>query len=339
MLKLINFSFCCFLSFSLYAQAPVLVAESTLKVGLMSEEIFYYGFAEGDQIVFDFEETKGKELKELEITEMPSTSRFLDYKTTKIVNKIINVTRTGIYKFRFSNSAIGIGIRICNYKIQRIPASPATQNFNTAVFTHVVYDTTYTSEMEDYLAFTDTVINNFQDRIIKVNSKSDPNGNKASFNFVLPENVVGWSYYISADPAGIEAYEEANKLLLTGEKSVTEKFPKYNLLAALAFNKPVAVTKLQSGPEISFWVMEAENVNLFNSGAQFRYMKKGKGVNDYARVDPRKGSLFFCFLNDNATDPVNVTVKISVIQVNEALQTREVKRIKATPKNEMYLKN
>src|SRR5258705_3857823 len=97
------------------------VAENTLKVSGFGEEVFYYGFAEGDQLIFNFQEMNDKELKELEITELPSSSKFLEYKTKKIENKTINISRTAIYKFRFSNSAIGI--RACKFKIQRIPAS------------------------------------------------------------------------------------------------------------------------------------------------------------------------------------------------------------------------
>jgi hypothetical protein len=113
------------LSFQAFGQTPIDVAESTLKVGGLGDEVFYYGFAEGDQLIFNFEELKGKELKELEIIELPSSSKFMDYKTKKIQNKIINVNRTGIYKFRFANSAISG--RICKFKIQRIPASEATK--------------------------------------------------------------------------------------------------------------------------------------------------------------------------------------------------------------------
>jgi hypothetical protein len=44
---------------------PIDVAESTLKISAFVEEVFYYGFAEGDQLIFNFEEVKGKELKEV----------------------------------------------------------------------------------------------------------------------------------------------------------------------------------------------------------------------------------------------------------------------------------
>ena len=113
----------------------------------------------------------------------------------------------------------------------------------------------------------------------------------------------------------------------------------YNILAAIAINKPVAINKLQAGETINYWIMEGENADLFSSGAQFRYIKKGKAVNDYSRMDPRKGSLYFCFSNDNTTQQASVTVKITVVQVNEVLQTRQIKRMQVTPKSKMYLKN
>ena len=124
-----------------HSQTTIDVVESTLKIGALGEEVFYYGFAEGDKIIFNFEELKGKELKEIEIIELPSSSKFMDYKSVSIKNKELTVQKTGIYKFRFSNSAVAG--RICKYKIQRIPASEVTANFNTSVYWKTNYDTTY----------------------------------------------------------------------------------------------------------------------------------------------------------------------------------------------------
>lgn len=326
-----------FSAMQLNGQTPVDVAESTLKVGIMGEEIFYYGFAQGDKLIFNFEEANGKELKELEIVELPSSSKFMDYKTNKIENKIITVTRTAIYKFRFTSSAISV--RICKFKIQRIPAGPATQNFNTSVFTHLVYDTSYYTVMEDILAKTDTVINNFQDRVVKVNAVANAPNNKTTFNFILPENTIAWSYYISVGQADLRVYEDAAKKLISNSGSIVSKFPTYSPLAALALGRNSYLTKLPSGDDIDFWILEGENANLFTNGLQFRYFKKGKVINDYSLMGFRKGTLYFCFSNDNATEPVTVTTKITSIQVNEVLATKPTQMMKTTPRSEMYLKN
>jgi len=172
-----------------------------------------------------------------------------------------------------------------------------------------------------------------------VNPTSNPAGNKSTFNFVLPEYVISWSFYLQVNQAGQQAYEEANKQIIASSQSVIAKFPMYNVLAALALNRPVSISKVQVGESINYWVLEGENANLFSSGAQFRYIKKGKAVTEYSRMDPRKGSLYFCFSNDNATEIASVMVKITVVQVNEVLLTRQVKRMMIAPKTKMYLKN
>ena len=62
-----------------FGQEKVDVAEQTIKIGSKEEEVLYYGFAEGDQIVFNFEEVDEKEVKEVEIIELPENSKFKDY--------------------------------------------------------------------------------------------------------------------------------------------------------------------------------------------------------------------------------------------------------------------
>ena len=64
--------------------SPVDVADNTLKVNGKSEEVFYYGFSAGDELVFSFKEIHGWSLKELEISELPMSVKFMDYKVRKI---------------------------------------------------------------------------------------------------------------------------------------------------------------------------------------------------------------------------------------------------------------
>ena len=325
------------LSVFIYGQKPIDVAESSIKVGIKAEEEVYYGFAEGDQLIFSFEEANGKDMKEVEILEMPGSSRFMDYKTSKIENKTINVPRTAIYKFRFANSALLP--KVCKYKIQRIPASPATQNFNTTVYFDNYNDTTYTTEIESYISKADTIINNFQERNVKVNATSAAGTSKAFFNFVLPENAVTWSYYLTAEKAGQQAYQEAGKILSSNSPEVVSKFPNYGPLAAVALDRPSYLTKLDTGVHINFWIVEGDNADLFMTGEQFRFLKKGKVINDFYRMEPGDRSFHFCFHNDYKDTPVIVTVKITAIAINETLASREVKRMQVTPKRGMHLKN
>jgi hypothetical protein len=59
----------------------ILITQTTVKIGGLGTEELYFGFEEGDQIIFNFEVVKGKDLKEVEIFEYPNSSIFMDYKT------------------------------------------------------------------------------------------------------------------------------------------------------------------------------------------------------------------------------------------------------------------
>jgi hypothetical protein len=330
-------SFSIIITFKLFSQS-IDVAESTLKVGGLSEESFYYGFAEGDKIIFNFEEVKGKALKEFEIIELPSSSKFLDYETKKIENKTLNISRTGVYKFRFLNSALAG--RICKFKIERVPINESTKNFNTTVFWHEVYDTTYTTEEQRYLIKSDTVISNLTDQVAKVHSQGNLNGNKTTFNFSLPENTICWSYYIGVDQTGKDAYERATKELTSNATPLISNITGYGPLAALALGGISYISQLQAGEDIDYYIVDAANVNLFENGQQFYYVKKGKVINDFSRmITPLKGNYYVCLFNDNAVTGVNVTVKITAIQANQIWETRPIQKIHLAARQEAYLKN
>jgi hypothetical protein len=330
----------CLLSTAISANAQlstVDIYESTLKVPAFGEEVYYCGFAEGDQCIFSFEEVKGKELKEFELIEMPSTSKFMDYKTSKIENKTINITKTGIYKFRLSNSSIAG--RICKLKIQRIPANNTTKNFNTSVYWKTIFDTTYTTEEEKYLIKSDTSISNLTDQVAKVHSGGNPNGNKTTFNFTLPDNTIAWSYYLGVDQAGQEIFESATKELSSKAAPLLTKIPGYGPMAALALGGISYLTQLQSGEDIDFYIVDNNNVNLFSTGQQFSYFKKGKVINDYSKMTaPLKGMYHVCLANDNAVTGVQVTIKITAIIVTQQWGNRPVKRMHVATRQEPYLK-
>lgn len=126
---------------------PILVTENTFK--LNGEETLYYGFAAGDQIIFDFKEANGKAVKEIEIVEMPSNTKFQDFKTTEISDKKIKVDNNGLYAFRFKNPIMAG--RVCKIKIQRVPADESKISFDTGWHYENVNDTTFIPYTEDSL--------------------------------------------------------------------------------------------------------------------------------------------------------------------------------------------
>lgn len=321
-----------------FSQTPIEVASNTIKVSPSGEQTFYYGFSEGDQLIFDLEEVNGKELKEFEIVALSSTPLFLDYKTKKIENKILQIPETGIYKFRFTNSNLIAG-RICKYKIQRVPATEATKKFNTTVYKRTAYDTTYIEVPERYLVKADTVVSEILNQTAKVHSQSNLNGARTTTNFQLPGNTVSWSYYIGVDQGGQQAFENATKQLASVGSPIAAKFGTSGPLVAVALNMASYLPKLQAGEDIDYYLVGGQNVNLFAAGQAFRYFKAGKVMNDYARMEPIPSVLSFCFNNDNALQGVSVTLKVVAVQVNGTWETRQIKKMNIATREEMYLKN
>lgn len=144
-----------FVNVSLRAQDLIDVVETTFKVGAMGEEELYYGFAEGDILVFNFEEKDGKELKEIEIIELPNSTKFADFKSSSVVDKRITIQNTGVYQFRFNNGSVKP--RVCKIKLQRIPASDETKKFNTNWEWETKYDTIITPYNETVITGYDTI--------------------------------------------------------------------------------------------------------------------------------------------------------------------------------------
>ncbi|HYG53201.1 MAG TPA: hypothetical protein VD905_20015 [Flavobacteriales bacterium] len=138
-----------------YGQEPIDVTEQTIKIESKSEKVMHFAFAECDKIVFNFTEINRKELKEIEILEYPGNSKFMDYKSKKIANKVIETDKNSIYEFRLRNDAV-LG-RVCKVKIQRIPASEATKKFTTTTKWIEKQDTTWTSFTKDIIIGYDTV--------------------------------------------------------------------------------------------------------------------------------------------------------------------------------------
>ena len=324
-----------------FGASPVDVAENTLKVNGKSEEVFYYGFAAGDELAFSFKEVHGWSLKELEISELPSSTKFMDYKVKRIENKTLHISRTGIYKFRFTNPTNTA--RICRIKIQRIPAGPHTQDFNSSVYWHTVQDTSYIPTQERFLMKKDTVARTLVERITKVNSSNLITGRSKAdlIDFTLPTGTVSWSYYIGVGTEGQKAFVKAKRGFLNSAACVASHIPGYGTMAALALYGINAFSLIQGEDNVKFWFMDDEiNASMFKARKKFKCFKQGDVLNDAAQQKkPLKGKIHLGLVNDNSFEPINVTVSVTAIVVSEQNSIRNNKLMKIVSREEGYLKN
>lgn len=327
-------------TFTIFGQTPIDVADNTLKVGGLGEEVFYYGFAEGDQLIFNFEEINGKELKEVEIIELPSSSKFMDYKTKKIENKTINITKTGIYKFRFSNSAISG--RVCKFRIQRIPVNDESKNFNTSVYWKTVYDTTYTTVQEKYLIkkeYKPISIVPTTEYFINSGSNATLKGGKSriTFPFTLPKNTQECYYVFSASREKSDIDKAKGSFNLVGQLSTL-----IDQTGALNFGVDM-LTKPPGGNVCDVYLLDFENSRLFEAKEAYRYMTSGTRENIKSGIVKMTGgsgqTYYIGIKNPDSMYGIQVAIEIVAIVLEEEWGTKDVQKMNVSSRQVPYLKN
>jgi hypothetical protein len=265
----------------------------------------------------------------------------MDYKTKRIANKIMPISRTGIYKFRFANSAISG--RICKFKIQRIPVGETTRQFNSNVYWRIEYDTTYTTVPEKFLVKNDTIAINVINQTTKVSSQMALNGNpnRTIVDFDLPPNTISWSFYLGVGQEGVRAFEEAKNKFLTNTANYATKFSGYGLMAAVALQGINMFTNSTAGDNVKYWfITDWTNVLAFNANQSFMQYKQGDVITEMSQMkNPLLGKVYVGLLNDNIKDAIEVNIKVTAIQVNQIWDTRLVRRINFNSRNVAYLMN
>lgn len=342
MKKIILFLFTILNTTIIYCQQQLVdVTEKTIKVSALSEDVFYCGFAEGDKLVFNFEEVNGKEIKEVEIIEYPSNLKFSDYKVKKIENKQIQVLNKGVYKFRLANSSLGG--RVCKIKIQRIPVNENTINFNTKVnwvekqettyntYTKDViigYETKYEPRVKKELVKTDTIFTQLFDKNLRVHSETAIGKSQYTHATVeLPQNtyfpnqlnpyktneVISWSYWIGVGQKSKEDYEKAN-LKFTSSIKVLGTLSGYSALANMAATGISMFTNTNIGDNVNFKFYGIQNGKKI-------IIDYGNVVSASGRNDKiTQGSFSVSLFNDNFREGIDVNIKMVVMQIQKTWQ-------------------
>jgi len=340
---------------------PIDVTEKTFKIGTFGSEEFCYGFAKGDQIVFNFEELAGKELKSIEIIELPNNSKFTDFKSTKIVDKKISVYKNAVYQFKFSNSSL-TG-RTCRIKLQRIPASQDLANFKTNWIWKTVYDTTYTPYTEDSLVGyddvhytqivkelkkTDTIVESLFTRNEIVHScmygnviTCDPANAKTYIEATLPINesatyqtkkVIAWSWLIGVDDAADNVIQNNKQKFLT---NVTSTVAEKNVMYGIAIGAISYLAIPSKGQNVYYYFVSTVNDAMyFKNGLIFNAFDKGEcsSASCGRNTINTQGSFYICLYNDNTTKSINVTVRVTAISLIKSYQDVSYDRVKSVPR-------
>jgi hypothetical protein len=335
------------------------IADLTIKIPSGKEELLYYGFASGDILIFNFKEVNGKELKEVEIIEYPSSTKFQAYETAGINDKRITVNKSGVYQFRFNNTAL-MKERVCSIKIQRIPKSLETADFNTGVSWIEKTDTVYSFKTETVVSgyedvnkeksrrVLDKVDTSFiilVDRVERVHSMTNLSSNNYSdFTFELPANkyypseilplsssvTVAWVYSIVVGDSGIAWYKDAEQKAAAID--VTNFAGQLGLLstghvglAILAIKGLSTFSTPPTGDNVEFKIYSYLNDKMITYAYGDVVAATGRNI------EATQGGFRLKLTNDNIRDGINVDVKIMAVQVNKKWKYETYTDVKQVP--------
>ncbi len=311
-----------FILTSLYSigQDTIDVVEKTIKISGLSREIEYYGFADGDKVIFNLTVENRKDIKDVTISEYPFSVKFADHTTEKVQNKILNVSRNSVFVFEYYNS--NLSGRTIKVKIQRVPKSENTKFFNTNIKWINKVDTTYSARENTYLVNSDTSIIDVIDSKARVHSQTNTdNPNKTIVDFTIPNNTIKWTYWIGVGEEGEQAFQKDQ---VNFSKTGTKIIGSINPLAGLAFGL-IAMSHANVGENIKYYFLPTwEDVQKFKSGQEFMQFKTGNVVTDFGLMnyETKKNEKYYIGLeNDNTMQGIDVNVKILAIVVNNKYNT------------------
>ncbi len=342
------------LSFSSFASnEPILITESAIQVSFDETKEIFFSFAEGDEILINFEMVKGKHLKEFQISGPSSNILFSEYKLKSLEGKRIKVRERGVYSFKFYNSSLLT--RTFRITISRIPANEQTIQFNTGWRWETKRDTVYVPYTMDSIAgfktiqYTEKVKELIEtkreedlllDKNQRVHSYFNENESSTFLLVNLPqpiitdlreERVISWAYWIGVGQESQDAYKKNTEFFTGLAEEVTSIYG--TPLAGLAMGAISELIIPKTGEDVSYWFIPDEaNLGLFRSGQPFSVFDKGKGIAAYGKNTTHTSGTFFIGLNnDNQVQGIDVNIKIVAVKEVKSYEYVEYVRGRQEP--------
>lgn len=311
------------------------VADLSVNLKAKQEQVFYYGFADEDEILFSCTVQAGKELTELEIAEYPADSRLLKNKIKSLKEHKIKANHKAVYLFRLRNE-LNEEIN-CQLKIRRIPGKNKYKDFDTGVEWVTRNDTTWKIEYKDaVIGYDTTIVKEKKKEVVKTEIKEEilfdktervdyywsSNGQKSYLKVNLPvesrqENkssqVIAWAYWVGVGKEANDSYSKNIKIFGNTAAALAGKF--LSPLAGYALGAITALALPEKGEDVKYHLVRDEkNLKLFTEGKPFKSFDEGRGVAAYGKnKDLLQGSFYICLMNDNYFTSIDVNVKVSAL--------------------------
>lgn len=303
----------------------ITVANLNFYAPVLEDEIYYYAFAPGDEIIVDIEITEKRGNLNIEISEYPNTVKYTANNFREKKDIRLKVNKKSIY--RFSVSATALIMKDCKMTIKRIPNSQETNNFNTNVRLKEQVDTIYSTQVNQVLVNRDTIYQELINRKFRVHSQSNlDNTFKTFVDLKIPKDTQYWIYWLGVDQ---ESVQEMKKLA----ESVSELSSFVpNPIAAFGLGLITELPMLNTTATINYRFMDLDNKNIFINSDQYSYytFKEGNNVtSDYAKIEmnntPNNGNLYMCYWNESDFNGRDITLQVGVFKFKDTYTTKTVK--------------
>jgi hypothetical protein len=309
------------------AQQPILVTEQELDMESNDVRVLCYHFAQGDRVVLDMDEEKGKALTEVSFIEAPGEMRWQDKEVAAVAGEELVVQRDGIYLLRLTHQRGGR--RQVHVRVQRIPRSSATEFHETAVSFDIRGDSVLERVEEEVVVGYDSVavqttkrINSnteYREEAFFVASERLVRGEERMVSFTLPwdaatrardEKVVAWAYWIGVGEESNLAWEQNKELIRKSVKLVAgaTMSPLGALAAGLVTE--LAIPPKGMGEDVVYKIVK----NDPDSPKGFLPVSNGAGVSSYRKLnnpDILQGEFGVFLENDNLVQTIDVDIRVS----------------------------
>lgn len=301
------------------------VANLNFYAPVLEDEIYYYAFAPGDEIIVDIEITEKRGNLNIEISEYPNSIKYTANNFREKHDIRLKVNKKSIYGF--SVSATALIMKDCKMTIKRIPDKKETNDFNTNVRLKEQIDTIYTTQINEILTNRDTIYQELINRKFRVYSQENlDNTFKTFVDLKIPKDTQYWIYWLGV---GQESVQEMKKLA----ESVSELSSLVpNPIAALGLELITELPMLNTTATINYKFMDLDNKNLFMNSYQYSYytFKEGHNVtSDYAKIEmnntPNNGNLYMGFWNNSDLYGRDVNLQVGAFKFNDTYTNKTVR--------------
>lgn len=313
----------------------VIIADTAFKLPILGEQLLYYGFAAGDQVVVSFQEENGKELKEIEIVQWPATSKFKQSKISSLQNKTLAIAATGVYQFRFANTVMLQ--KNCKLKIERIPAD-VSRNFNSTVYWHTVYDTIYRNLKPQAAPESYKTVAVIPPTVYYLQANTPDANPRISVPVQLPDFTSEWyyTYTTTTDKKKAETLKSSLQLSETLKQKIIQA-------GGTSFTAD-SISAPEGSDSCRIYLLDQSNRQMFDDHANFRHFKEGTRENKTFGVVKIKIANFpnsyLGIRNLNPNSGIYVALEVvAIIPPEEQDQVAETQSVSVRAKNEPYLKN